>query len=270
MGVGQKQIRSERVVAAIVLLLVSCRKETLDEPVAPDMSDVLRAFDAPTARLDSATAAKIRSTATDAVNGLVGSGLPQRVLDEAKKLVADAAAKQTSSSLRTKGLEGQGFGRVTRVCEGWDGGTTPDAATNGSLGFTLTFSEAGLDPVLWGDATRCRLSLGKDRIFVDDAAPDVASVRIHLGGTVKPEDIGTLPVVVSLRAHAQIDDKDVNGELAVRVTEATSDVDLLVPVDGGHVVVTIAGTALIRVVATNGTFTCDTAGCNDGTEVVAW
>lgn len=261
----------------VVVASAACRKETINKPVPPDMSDVLRSLDAPAGTFDAETAGAVKATATDAVNGVIGSGLPQRLLEEAKAIAQKSQRDGAEGSTRTQAIrpaafEGEGFGRVTRICDGWSSQPTPDAAANGSLSMTITFSELTVDPVVWGNADRCKLLLGTRRVQLDRVAPDgPPNVGIHLGGALAPADIGTLPVVIALAAHAQIDDLEIGGTFAVRLSPGAQTLELAVPVTDGNVVVTVGGKELVGVRDKNGTFGCDASGCRGSSgEIVPW
>jgi hypothetical protein len=269
-------MRTSLAVAA-VMTLAACRKETIDKPPPPDMADAFQELDAPSATFDAQTIAGVKASADDAINGLVGSGLPQRLLDEAKTLVDQGSTSQPQSTGSVKPMsaasfDGAGFGRVTRICDGWGADPTPDLAANGALHVTFSFTDLTVDPVVWGTADACRLKLGPSRIFVDREAPDgPPNVRIHLGGQLAPKDIGSRPVVIALGAHAQIDDADVRGDFVVRITPNTETFELAIPIGGGNVVAMISGKDVTGIRAKNGTFSCDVAGCKASTgEVLAW
>lgn len=272
-----------------------CRKETIDKPQAPDMSETLRTFDAPSGTFDQGAVTAVKASVDEAVKGLVGSGLAQQLVADVKDALADlksgkakaqalaideatAAEREVGASgaglrPRAASLEGEGFGKVTRICPGWGAEPTPDAAANGLLTLTLTFTDLSVDPVVWGIADRCHVKLGPARVLVDRLDPSApADLRIHLGGNLTVENVGTLPVVVALGARAQMDDVSVRGDYAVRVLPSLTTLELAVRVGDGDVVVVLSdGKDIAGVRAKNGTFTCDAAGCRGAAgEAVTW
>ncbi len=264
--------------AALAPSAVACRRETIDKPPPPDMADVLMVFEAPTGTFDDATKSAVKAAADEAAKGLVGLGLPQKLVDDVRAAVAssqggDAGVVATEPNTEAAPLfEGEGFAKVTRVCGGWAAGAPPDVAANGSLALTVTFTDVKLDPVIWGIAERCKLLVGASRLLIDRAGGDATNLRIHLGGPVALREIGTRPIVVALGASAQIDDRAVRGDVAVRLLPGASAVEVLVPAGGGQVVVTLSSALVATGVrAKNGTFTCDLAGClSEQGGVSAW
>jgi len=260
------------------LVAIGCRKETIDKPDPPDMAAVLASFDAPTGTFDATTAAAVKAAATDAANGLVGTGLPQQLVDEAHALIDKASGDSATADggLRTQSVaprsfEGEGFARVTRICDGWGAAPVPDQAANGSLQLTVNYTNVTLDPVVWGTADACKLTLASRRVFVDRIVPDAPpNVRIHLGGATRVQDIGTKPVTIAVEARAKLDDVDVKGDFAVRVTAGAKTIELAVPLQDGDVVVTLEDKTITSVRAKNGTFTCSATSCKGAAGEIAW
>jgi len=112
--------------------------------------------------------------------------------------------------------------------------------------------------------------LGDKRLKLDrGAAPD--AIRLYVGEHTTFEALRTTPVVLALDLVATLDDQPVDAKLAVRFVYSAAQVELLVPVTDGSVVVTLSAGSPLGVRAKNGTFTCDvtTKRCKGslGTEV---
>lgn len=255
--------------AALVVLVTcgaGCRKETIDKPDAPGMDDVLDALNAPNGTFDTATAGAVRAGLDDATNGLLGAGLPDRILEGIRSAIA-AAEKDGKNTTEPKAVAvrpgaigprafvGEGFGRITRICDGWGAEPAPDPA-NGRLALTFTFAETGLDPIVWGDVEACLYLLGPKRLRLEPGKTE-NDLRLYVGETRKVADLGTTPVVLALDVVGTLDDRSVSGRLVVRFVAKAKAVELLVPVSDGNVVVTVDGGSPSTVRAKNGTFQCD-------------
>lgn len=247
---------------------LACRKETIDKPDAPAMADVIAAFAAPTGTFDTAAAARVRGGLDDAANGLLGAGVPDRILEGIEAAIADAEKNDTDknetkslkvqpNALEPRAFVGEGFGRVTRICDGWGAEPVPDAA-NGRLALTFTFAETGLDPIVWGDVRTCLFLVGSKRLRLDRGGAE-SDLRLFVGENRKVADLKTMPVILALDVAAAIEDKPISGKIAVRFVYKSKTVELLLPVPDGQVVVTFDGIAPSRVRAKNGTFQCDPA-----------
>lgn len=256
-------------VTALVIFVTcgaACRKETIDKPDAPGMSDVLDALNTPNGTFDTASAAAVRAGIDDATNGLLAAGLPDRILDGIQSAIADAE-KNSKNTTETKTLvvqegamgprafAGEGFGRITRICDGWAAEPAPEPG-NGTLALTFTFAETGLDPIVWGDVEACLYLLGPKRLKLEPGKTE-NDLRLYVGENRKVADLGTTPVVLALDVLATLDDKPVSGKLVVRFVAKAKAVELLVPVSDGSIVVTVDSGSPSTVRAKNGTFQCD-------------
>ena len=250
--------------AALAALAVvpACRKETIDKPDAPPMADVLDAFASPTGTFDAATAAAVRQSIDDAASGLLGAGVTDRIVSAIDDAVrqAQSSGKSTTKagSVAPRAFSGDGFGRVTRLCDGWAAEPVPDDPANGHLVLTFTFDVTHLDPVIWGNADRCLYTIGGKRLRLD-RGPSPDDLRLYVGERTTVEALATTPLVLALDVAATIDDKPVTSKLAVRFVYKAALLEVLVPVTDGSVVVTVSGTNVQGVRAKNGTFQCDVA-----------
>lgn len=252
--------------ALLTVAASSCRKESIDKPKAPSMDDVVQAFAGPTGTLDPATAASVRAAIDEAANGMLGAGVPDRLfgiirggIEEAEKDGVNKSSSKSvvveTDSVSPRAFAGEGFGRITRICDGWAAEPAP-LASNGKLSLTITFTEDGIDPVVWGDAAACLYLVGQQRLRLDHGK-SASDLRLYVGQTKKVADLATTPVILALDVAATLDDKPVAPTLAVRFVYQAKSVELLVPVTDGSVVVTLEGTTPTGVRAKNGTFQCD-------------
>jgi hypothetical protein len=158
-----------RIAVLAVLALAGCRKETIDKPEAPPMADVLDALASPTGTFDTTTAPALRKSIDDALNGLLGAGVTDRIVTAIDDAAREAQSKSSpkTATITPRDFSGDGFGRVTRICDGWGPEPTPDDAANGHLVLTFTFNQTQIDPVVWGNAERCLYALGGKRLRLD-------------------------------------------------------------------------------------------------------
>ena len=109
-------------------------------------------------------------------------------------------------------MTGSGFLKVKRICPGWDPDAGPDEKKNGLMELTVNFTEAGVDPVVWGNLRSCRFKVGDEYLTL------AGSIQLHVGENLKFDGFGTTPIVTLLRGSMMVGDQ----------TEASLDVDFRV------------------------------------------
>ena len=80
-------------------------------------------------------------------------------------------------------MEGVGFFRITRICNGWGEKPVPDKGANGVVQVTAVFSDEGFDPVVWGEFADCRHRTASAEAppgVEPSEAGDGAPARLHL------------------------------------------------------------------------------------------
>lgn len=250
--------------ALALAALGGCSKETVDKPPPPDMTDALRQLDEPTGVFGLETATSVKPAIDETMQGVAGTGFEPMLLGELKGGLAQGGSSEPKSieAVRPTSFEDEGFGRLSRICNGWGGEATPDRAANGALQLTFSFTDLKIDPIIWGSADGCRMLVGGRRLLLDRASPDgPPTLRVHLGGQLSPADIGSLPVVIALSARVQLDDASTRGDIVVRLAPDAGTFEVVVPFSGGTVVAGISSQAVVSVRARNGTFSCDPGGC---------
>ncbi len=177
-------IRLRPLLVATLIPLVACQEELPEQkPTAPDMGGLVGSYAQPTLGLDASNIAQV-SESTVTVRGTVDA--MRALVEEIRSSVSggiDESEKGTTSGsavkpgLRVQALEGEGFITVHRICPGWETGDGPNEA-DGALDVVVGFTERGVDPVIWGTATACKLGAESSAIQVSGA------VNVYIGENV--------------------------------------------------------------------------------------
>ncbi|MBI5535918.1 MAG: hypothetical protein HY898_24575 [Deltaproteobacteria bacterium] len=160
--------------------LSACNEKMPEEkPTPPDMSALVGAYAQPSINLDQSNIAAIAQSESTigamvdkarALEPLIRSALEQ----SAKEATKPQSSDDSDPSMQTQALTGEGFMLVHRICPGWVEGAPADEA-NGAMDFTVGFTEKGIDPVVWGSLTACKVGIqGTGSELAGD-------LRIHLG-----------------------------------------------------------------------------------------
>jgi hypothetical protein len=229
------------------LLLGACEEQLPEEkPTAPDLSALVAAYERPELPLDETIVAALVGQVeeqVDAVALLCGwdeaalqscllqgqcpeCALLSEVLAQLEGLEDESGTEQQSQELRRSlvtrsaaleiggnTVEGDGFVRVTRICDGWTEGAPLDAEANGELRFIAGFDDVGFDPVVWGDFEGCRMRLGEQNLELalelSLAFPERVAFDSELGG---------IPVIFSLVGELQSENSTIEVDLDFRAT----------------------------------------------------
>jgi hypothetical protein len=190
-------------------------------PVPPDMSALVEAYRTPTAPLDQATLdalvepLRLKLDVTRELDDL--DYISEEVVDPA----VDAAGEEGGDS-SPFGLRAEGFARIHHVCRGPDRDSPPDPAANGFLELVMTFSEEGIEPIVWGLAHACRMPVTGRDVLID------GHVSLHL-----PERI------FELSARVEVDGSElVDGGFDIRFAGG---IELKLDVAAGHVIFFLGG-----------------------------
>ena len=199
-----------------VVPLACSEKNNVDKPEPPgDIDPIVYAYAHPTLELtpqtvlDTVTGQEVISAT---MNRLTES-FPQVVDAVDTALNADGEADQIGASgdgkSRPINVTGSGFLIVKRICPGWEPDAAPDEKKNGLMDLTVNFTEAGIDPVVWGDLRSCRFLVADEYLTLH------GSIQLHVGENLKFDGFGTTPIVTLLRGTLQVGD----------ATEGSLDVD---------------------------------------------
>jgi hypothetical protein len=260
-----RKIRYWRVFQTL-LLSFGCSGERVSEapkPIAPDMSALTNSYEAPSGTLN---AEAIRG-AVDFVDRNLAEiatlGAEQQLLDALKQ----ALQAENPSEMQSRGsigttrqaltLEGEGFLRITRVCNGHTSTPVADKENNGFFVFTVGFTDAGVDPVVWGNFFACSYLAGTTRVKLDRGLADDGDIRLFIGRNLAVERVGLEPVIVDLNVTATIDDATVDVRLDFRIDPENETFELRVPSMTGDLIAVASSEALVGIRAKNGNFVCD-------------
>jgi hypothetical protein len=258
---------------ALLTLVVgggACAQEEpgkVDKPLAPDMSELVADYQAPSGILDQATMDALEADVRRSLAELSELALDQ-IVDRLREALASNAAVQTGeATLRTNGelatrtdaltVTGEGYLVVTRICDGWSEAPSVDP-TNGFMRFWAGFTEAGLDPVLWGGFSSCQYLVGGQKLlFGAGARPEDGALRVFVGRGMAVADFGTQPVLVAVDLDTEIEGVKLPIQLDFRLDLASRRLEFRIPSASGPLVASTGAGALLGVRAANGEFTCD-------------
>jgi len=250
-----------------------------DRPEPPDMSALVAAYASPTADLDQPTADELAadlrarldlSDALDHLESFVDDVLvPSLEPDEGG---GTARRRDTTSSVT---LEGDGFARIEHVCAGWGAEPVVDEETNGHLALTTTFTEAGFDPVIWGEAVECKTLIADHEVLFD------GGVNLWIGENLAVDRFGDSPILFQLIAALEVDGDswvDTDFDIEICPSSATTcepgSIEIKIDVAGGDLVFYLApGRTAGGFRAANGDWACTFDGsdavCTNGGESVS-
>ncbi len=287
--------------ALLISLVVSfaaagCAEELArDMPTSPDMEPVILAFEVPTAELNKANLQTVFESLDEQFqlterfcgrlegeSGAGGSCVGLEILLASVGAVGKAQQRgepgetggttgQLSAALSFNGTEvsGEGFFDVRRTCPGWGPNAPIDVNTNGGVTLTMTMSEAGFDPVVWGNLNDCRLESEGHKLKVS------GDFHMYLGVDQGPVVLNPDYVVLEISARVAIDEQVFEGKVDLRI-RMTGKVEVRVPVVDQHLIFfheTKGNTSSTGFRATNGTWGCflEQKQCtNEAGDTIVW
>lgn len=205
--------------SSALLLASACGSDLPDKPVSPDMDALVAAYDNPTSALDQAVADELVGQLRDHLGMTDSLAAVEEEVRSLLEEVFEEDAEGEPSTLRRgeeddtddEGgrqitLEGDGFAVIERVCAGWGAAPVVDEDENGSLRLTATFSEAGIDPVLWGEMDGCREVIEDFQVRAD------GGINIHTGAPLSLARLGETPLLFQLLAEIEVDGETLPGQ----------------------------------------------------------
>ncbi len=152
-------------------------------------------------------------------------------------------------------VNADGFAEITTVCPGLAGGGGADAR-NGLIELTSTFSAAGLNSVIWGEAADCVLGLDGVEQIIDAALNLKVGDKSTIEGGL--EGLLSSPILFEIKGSRIVGEAAKVGlDLAFK---AGGDVfEVLVPRGDEHLVLVKRGKE-IAFRAANGVFRCSSLG----------
>jgi hypothetical protein len=227
----------------IATSLAACGDNT--QPGPPDITELERAYAAPTATVDDP--ARLGALATTILRLDRALGRSETVIDGTAAVLPDPAADPADSAEPLPfDLQGSGVAKITHVCPGWPEHEARRADVSGQLALSVRFELGTLVPVLWGVADHCAFVVDDRRVMIDG---DLIVAKAGRG------------ILVALTGLLEAD-----GELLVDDTldfvVHADGVDYRRQLDDGHVVITVGFDGRLVVHAVDGDFTCDTERCS--------
>lgn len=245
--------------AGLVGLVLGCSPQGVVKPHAPDMTGLVESYDSPTGILDADDTVELAATVAVFSEVLARSEIATRLrelLGELIKPIVPSDSDESDGDINGLQLnvKANGYLNAVRICPGW---TLPSVVDpdNGSIHATATFSEKGLDPVVWGTVAACRYRVGSTRVELSPVG-DEDGLRVYWGEGIDRETIQTRDLVFSIHLGVDIDGDSLPLEVDFRVVDGGS-FEYLVPVDSGTLVVRAEDDGSFGLRSRDGSFSCD-------------
>lgn len=228
------------------------------------MGELLERYQSPTGSFDPGDAEEL-GVAVALYNDVVGeTGIVGRVTDLLSEVIEPVTDLQRPEPEEVDteadeplqlSIRADGYVIATRICPGWTQPSVVDAS-NGKAVLTATFSEEGLDPVVWGSVTACRYRVSNRLIELTPSGARDA-FRVYWGEEVSRETLAA-GALFSLALRADVDGMSLDLDLDVRLAGQDA-LEYLLPASGGSVVVRANADDTFQVRSVEGSFECDEA-----------
>jgi hypothetical protein len=234
-----------------------CSEPRVDKPPAPEMTALIATYAAPDAEFEPDAASDISLTIAAMDELLARIDLREQLVEVLAEVLRQATALSGGGEGAVDiSLEAGGYMRFTRICSGWTLPARPDRSVNGALLLTATFSEAGLDPIVWGSAEACRYRVGDAQIELDQVAASAAAVSVHWGSAPPEQDVSQRALLVDLDLEATIDAERSALDIDFRsLVDGT--LEYRIPRPDGSLIARVGGPDGVTLRAANGSFDCD-------------
>jgi hypothetical protein len=243
----------------IAVIVVGCTPRGITKPEAPDMAPLVQSYEFPSASFESSDAGELRSALTVFDALMERTEIASRVFEVLENIVGETDVGDETEQAEDEGvdltIEADGFLRITRICNGWVVPPVADADANGELELTATFTELGLDPVTWGNATRCRYLAGETQLELRQSPGSEYAVSVYWGAGVDLEALAERPLLVAMNLLGEIDDEQLDLRFDFR-TVTGNEIEYRIETDEGSLVASVAEDGTLAVRARNGIFAC--------------
>lgn len=249
--------------AVVLSALCACAAPGVEKPAPPDMGQLLQRYESPTGSFDPEDSTAVATTVT-LLDEVVGD---TDVVPRVTELLREVIRPLTSLRRREPeepdtgsdqpfelSLRADGYLVATRICPGWTLPSVVDAE-NGQARVTATFSEAGLDPVVWGTVSDCRYRVGDRRIELVPSGEGDA-LRVHLGDGARLAALTEAGALLSLALRARVDGAELDLDLDLRLADDDA-LEYLLPAGDGWLVVRANEDGTFAVRSIEGSFECD-------------
>ena len=239
-----KVVRKMAVFVAALAGLAACATQTPEHvPDPPNLDSLVAQFQAPSAPLDQDSALEVVTDLFDTVELVSGTNklgpLKDMVdlLGAAQKAEEEEQEKKRAALTVAPGLEtsrqaadvggedvtGEGFFRITRICNGWGDDPPIDEDKNGVIQLTAVFSDKGFDPVVWGEFVDCRYQAeAADAADAADEPKELfldGEISIHTGDLLSGVDTFALDYVIEFDGKIELDGEPFEGDLGLRLLD---------------------------------------------------
>jgi len=249
--------------------------------MAPDMSEVVLAYNAPTAPLTAENIDIIVADVTERVDLLRETGadgsilLALRTAGQAEREGEPGGTTQSTTepvrSVQQRELVfNDGFLRGVRICDGWGTEPVADIDENGFILLIAGFSKIGFDSVVWGGFFNCKYRVQDVNIELRGATDqEYGLFRAFIGEDIPFNETGNGTTFYRFDLVSVISGQAAPMNFDFRIDAPARLVSTRVDVDGGYVIPTV-GVDLVGVEATNGNFVCSVEAqtCTSGTDTI--
>ncbi len=265
---------------AALLALCACggpEPKEVDKPTPPDMTSLAAVYDAPTGIFSQETAGEAYDAARAIFDSVEALGIDQTLIDT----VLEAVEAQQNGETTTKGAigtqrqaltEGEGYMLATRICNGWGPEPVPDAA-NGAIRLTVGFTEAGIDPVVWGEVETCQYLVAETQVLLRglDGA-DTGAARVYFGQPVPFDAVAEARALFDFDVAGEVDGSEIAANFDFRIDVAGQIFEVRIGTSSGDLIAMVTGEAFTGVRAANGDFGCDeqARSCTLGSETITF
>jgi hypothetical protein len=230
----------------VAMSVVACGGAA-DIPDTPDLRELIREYETPTASLDATSAARALHDAPALDQLSTGFLAAQRVLKDDVDRASDSSSGSTGSRIRLQGSIG-----LQVRCPGDADAPQYDANVNGSVSLTLAISDNRIRRSFGGDARGCVLQgtrLGRTfRVVLDGPLAFDLGSDLGIGQRWSGRLLASLPGTLTVEGH---EFRSLSGLLVDGVFQ------YLVNLDGvGTVVLQLGGDDVITVRDGNGVWFC--------------
>ena len=265
---------------ALLVALPACggpEPKDVEKPAPPDMSALVQSYEAPDGELNEETVAEVYDSAYAVFDSVRALGIDETLLDTVLEAVEAKENGETTTSgalgTRRQALtEGEGYLLATRICNGWGPEAVPDAA-HGAIRLTLGFTEAGVDPVVWGEVERCQYLVDESQVLLrGHEGADVGAAKVYFGGAVPFDAVAEARALFDFDVAGEIAGMEVAADFDFRVDAEAQTFEVRVATSSGGVIAILSGEAFTGVRAANGDFGCDeaTRSCTAGAETISF
>jgi len=236
---------------------MGCSAPPVEKPPAPDMAELVAVYDTPDAAFESGDASEIALAIALIDELLERTELRERLVDLLAAVLREATELSGGEDeMFDLDFDAGGYMIVTRICSGWTLPARPDRDANGAILVTATFSQDGLDPIVWGSAQACRYRVGDALIELDQVAASAKAVSVYWGKAPSELDVSERTLLVDLNLEAAIDSERLALDIDFRSLEDGT-LEYRIPRPGGSIIARVGAADRVTLRASNGTFDCD-------------